>query len=90
MTDYTVHDLPNEPRTTDRNGHRWDYVSVHFEDGQTAHRYYHVNCDAICDKDGYCLLCGSANPSMVKQMIDRARAQNIDAEAAVWKQGRKS
>ena len=63
MQDYTIHSLEGET-PLNFQGSLWEYVSLHFKKGslKLTHRYYHVVCDSITDKQGHCLVCGNASP----------------------------
>jgi hypothetical protein len=54
-----VRPVPGEPLVTDSHGTRWEYV-FDAEDGH--HKYLHRACDAVCDREGYCIMCGAPSP----------------------------
>ena len=51
--------VAGEPVVTDAHGGRWEYVHDP-EDGHN--KYLHRACDAVCDRDGRCIMCGQAAP----------------------------
>ena len=52
--------VKNEP-IVERQGSRWEYCF----DTETKERLYlHLNCDSTTDKEGYCIMCGSACPTI--------------------------
>jgi len=51
--------LPNEYPAATADG-RWLWV-VDLDDGWEG--YVHIDCEALCDVDGCCLLCGAPSPS---------------------------
>ena len=51
--------VAGEPIVTDAMGGRWEYVHDQ-DDGHN--KYLHRSCDAICDRDGRCIMCGRAAP----------------------------
>lgn len=54
---YSIHDLRGEHVVSTDTG-RWQWVSIHRPNGSVhSHRYYHLDCDAVTDNDGRCLLC---------------------------------
>jgi hypothetical protein len=55
--------VKDEPRMTTRRG-TWEYVHD-TDDGRN--KYLHRECDAVCDVNGHCIMCGASSPDAVKE-----------------------
>jgi hypothetical protein len=54
-----LYPVKGEPIVRSERRGRWEYVKD-TDDGH--HKYLHMDCDAICDADGHCVMCGSPGP----------------------------
>ena len=39
----------------------WEYV---FDTDDGHHKYLHRECDAMCTREGFCVMCGSPSPTI--------------------------
>lgn len=53
--------VKGEPIVTDAYGGRWEYVHD-TDDGHN--KYLHCNCDAVCNREGFCIRCNAPCPTV--------------------------
>ena len=58
------HIVPIEPIFNAGIRGRWEYCSLRDHMGVVVdHRYMHVDCDSLTDKEGNCITCSAPSPS---------------------------
>ena len=55
-----IYPVKGEPIVRSDSRGRWEYV---MDTDDKRHKYLHMDCDAVCDENGYCVMCGAAGPS---------------------------
>jgi hypothetical protein len=63
-----LREMPNEPIVDGGQRGRWEYV---YDTDDGHHKYLHLNCDAICDREGHCVMCGAPSPTIWTQLPRR-------------------
>jgi hypothetical protein len=56
-----LYPVKGEPIVTDSHGTQWEYV---YDKEMARHTYLHRACDTVCDKEGYCIMCGAPCPTI--------------------------
>lgn len=57
--------VENEPIVRSETRGRWEYV----RDTETKWQgYLHMDCDALTDNEGYCVMCGAPCPTIWTEM----------------------
>ena len=63
-----LYPVNGEPIVTDAYGGQWEYCHD-TDDGHN--KYLHRSCDAVCDPDGYCVMCGAPCPTIWTHIPER-------------------